>query len=262
MVYFHLGLAHISRFFNITKGIDCFQKSLDHARKAGNQAEEEKATMALGNFYHSKCDYPKSIEYYEKSLAIARETGSRANEEDYCYRLAIVYDESASNFPKAIEYYKKSLEIAMEEGYQAREGKAYYSLGILYDSLGDSQKATECYEKSLSVTGDAGDRTRDGKACSNLGNAPASKSDPAMVVLKESLRVSREAGFQTGVNRAYRDLAISYFGRGDFTKADTYKREYLKAVNQVGAHTEETAEGRPNSSHGNLNQPFCEFPKQ
>ena len=259
-VYFDLGMDHISRF-DVPKGIDCFEKSLDNARKAGNQAAEEKAVSALASFYESVCNFPKAIEHYENGLAFARETGNRAKEGDKCYKLAIVY-ESSGNFPKAIEWFKKSLDIAMEEGDQEREGKAYYSLGILYESLGDSQKASECYEKSFSVTGDAGERARDRKACSNLGNAPASESDSDMVLLKESLRFSREAGFQVGVNRANRDLAVSYFVRGDFSKADTHRREYLKAVNQVGAHTEETAEGRPNSSHGNLNQPFDEFRKQ
>lgn len=120
---------------------------------------------------------------------------------------------------------------------------------LVYDSLGDPQKARECCKKSVSITGDADDQAREGNPL-------------AIELYKASSKVASEAGFQAGVNRANKDLSMSYFARGDFSEACTYGIEYLKTVNRVSAHTEEAAEGRPYNIHGNLNQPFCEFRKQ
>ena len=227
--YYDLGMDYISRF-DVPKAIDCFEKSLDIAENAGDQATEGKAALTLGIFYQSESNFPKAIENYEKSLNIARKTGDRAREIDGYSSLASVY-ESRGEFPKAIECYGNSLDISRKEGDREREGKAYYSLGIVYDSLGDSRKASECYEKSVSITGDA-------------GNAHDSHSDfpLAIELFKASSKFASEAGDWAGVNRANKDLANSYFSRRDFSEAYTYGIEYLKTVNRVGAHTEETAE--------------------
>ena len=225
--------------------MDCFEKSLDIAGKAGDHATEEKAALTLGVFYQSQSNFPKAIECYEKSLNIARETGERSREGDIYSGLASVY-ESCGNFPKAIECYEKSLDIAKKQGDRAREGKAYYSLSIVYDSLGDSRKARECCEKSVSITRDAGDRAREGNSL-------------AIELSKASSKFASEAGYQAGVNSANKELAMLYFARGDFSEACTYGIDYLKTVNRASAHTEEAAEGLPYNIHGNLNQPFCEF---
>ena len=222
-------MDYISRF-DVPKAIDCFEKSLDIAENAGDQATEGKAALTLGIFYQSESNFPKAIENYEKSLNIARKTGDRAREIDGYSSLASVY-ESCGEFPKAIECYGNSLDISKKEGDREREGKAYYSLGIVYDSLGDSQKAGECYEKGVSITGD-------------VGSAHDSHSDfpLAIELFKASSKFASEAGDWAGVNRANKDLANSYFSRRDFSKAHKYGIEYLKTVNRVGAHTEETAE--------------------
>ncbi|XP_015749785.1 PREDICTED: tetratricopeptide repeat protein 28-like [Acropora digitifera] len=222
-------MDYISRF-DVPKAIDCFEKSLDIAENAGDQATEGKAALTLGIFYQSESNFPKAIENYEKSLNIARKTGDRAREIDGYSSLASVY-ESCGEFPKAIECYRNSLDISKKAGDREREGKAYYSLGVVYDSLGDSQKAGECYEKGVSITGD-------------VGSAHDSHSDfpLAIELFKASSKFASEAGDWAGVNRANKDLANSYFSRRDFSKAHKYGIEYLKTVNRVGAHTEETAE--------------------
>ncbi|XP_068730860.1 uncharacterized protein [Montipora capricornis] len=235
--YYDLGMDYIISRFDFPKAIDCFEKSLDIAGKAGDQATEGKAALTLGISCQSQGNYPKAIESYEKSLNIARKTGDRAREGDDYSNLASVY-ESCGSFSKAIECYEKSLEISRKAGDRKREGKAYFSLGIVYDSLGDSRKASECYEKSVSITGDA-------------GNAHDSHSDLPLAIelYKASSKVASEGGFQAGVNRANRDLANCSFARRDFSEAYTYGIEYLKTVNRVGAHTEETAERRPYNIH-------------
>ncbi|XP_068681568.1 tetratricopeptide repeat protein 28-like isoform X11 [Montipora foliosa] len=235
--YYDLGMDYIISRFDFPKAIDCFEKSLDIAGKAGDQATEGKAALTLGISCQSQGNFPKAIESYEKSLNIARKTGDRAREGDDYSNLASVY-ESCGSLSKAIECYEKSLEISRKAGDRKREGKAYFSLGIVYDSLGDSRKASECYEKSVSITGDA-------------GNAHDSHSDLPLAIelYKASSKVASEGGFQAGVNRANRDLANCSFARRDFSEAYTYGIEYLKTVNRVGAHTEETAERRPYNIH-------------
>ncbi|XP_068681576.1 serine-rich adhesin for platelets-like isoform X19 [Montipora foliosa] len=235
--YYDLGMDYIISRFDFPKAIDCFEKSLDIAGKAGDQATEGKAALTLGISCQSQGNFPKAIESYEKSLNIARKTGDRAREGDDYSNLASVY-ESCGSLSKAIECYEKSLEISRKAGDRKREGKAYFSLGIVYDSLGDSRKASECYEKSVSITGDA-------------GNAHDSHSDLPLAIelYKASSKVASEGGFQAGVNRANRDLANCSFACRDFSEAYTYGIEYLKTVNRVGAHTEETAERRPYNIH-------------
>ena len=54
------------------------------------QAREGKAYFKLGIVYKSRMDFPKAIECYEKSLNIAREAGDRATERDASLDFGVV----------------------------------------------------------------------------------------------------------------------------------------------------------------------------
>ncbi|XP_074613751.1 uncharacterized protein LOC141873603 [Acropora palmata] len=66
-----LGIVYDSRG-EFTKAIECYEKSLNIARKAGDRAREGTAYFNLGTAYCSLCDFPQAIDCYKKSLNIAR----------------------------------------------------------------------------------------------------------------------------------------------------------------------------------------------
>jgi len=63
-VSIYLGMDYISRF-DVPKAIDCFEKSLDIAENAGDQATEGKAALTLGIFYQSEGNFLfESVGFY------------------------------------------------------------------------------------------------------------------------------------------------------------------------------------------------------
>ena len=122
--------------------IECYEKSLNLYREAGNRAGDGDTYCNLGIAYKSHGDFPKAIECYEKSLNISREAGNRAKEEKALLKFEGAYT-SRRDFPKAIECYRESLNIAREAG--SRSG---VSLPL---ALGDVSKAAEYREGHLKI---------------------------------------------------------------------------------------------------------------
>ena len=137
--------------------MECFEKALNIAREAGDQATEGDIYVCLGVVYTLRSDLPKAIEWCEKSLPIVREEGSPAKEGTVYLILGILYN-SHNDLPKAIECFEKASNCAREAGDRDTEGRACLNLGIVYNSRYDLPKAIESYEKALNIARKAADR--------------------------------------------------------------------------------------------------------
>ncbi|MEQ9006667.1 MAG: tetratricopeptide repeat protein, partial [Ekhidna sp.] len=123
---------------------------------------------------------------------------------------------------------QQAVELNTRLGNEGRLGSNYHNIGNAYEIKGQLEKATDYYLKAVNIQRKLGDKRRLANALNGLGLVyeKLRDFDKAVEIFNEAL--SNYEGSESGKNRFYNNLGITYIGMGDYEKAKIQFQKILK----------------------------------
>lgn len=169
----------------------CGRKSLEDAKRIGDEASQGYALIMLGQAYHSRNEYQKSREFWKESLALFRRIGDKwgtvnalrlngvigpdvGEDLDICDAIlregidlaweiedrfsinVLLHDlgriaKLRGNYSKAIQLAQESIVVALEFGQAFGAGQSHQLIGSAYRKLRAFSKSSIHYAKALRI---------------------------------------------------------------------------------------------------------------
>jgi len=186
--------------FDLSRAIDCYQKSIHMSEKIGDHSSMSMSTYSLAECYYIRGYYIKAINYFQKCLVSSQKygqtliIGSAFSGLGHCYvRLC--------NYRKAKEYLQKAIVIFNAMGLY--DGKAYstLALGEIYQASGDYNFALRYYRKAL--------------------------------------KISKNVRLQVNIGYSLINVASVFMDMGEFSKARRYINKALNIVRRIDRKDDE-----------------------
>ena len=114
----------------------------------------------------------------------------------------------------------------------------YNNLGVVYENLGEFPEAYEYYQRGISLTRNLPDqRIVLARLLNNLGKLYGEQGRVEMgyEILNEALQLRLDINDRHELVSSYRNLAMFYYDRENFSQALTYSYEGLHLAGQVGS---------------------------
>ncbi|SNT35281.1 Tetratricopeptide repeat-containing protein [Ekhidna lutea] len=131
----------------------------------------------------------------------------------------------------------RATEINAKLGNEGRLGSNYHNIGNAYEKKGQLTLASEYFLKAVNTQRKLGDKRRLANALNGLGLVYEKLRDfeKAIAIFNEAL--SNYEGNESGKNRFYNNMGITYIGMGDYEKA---KRQFQKILKDPALIHQET----------------------
>ncbi len=188
----NLGTAYY-QLGRVREAINCYERALFLARKAGNRQSEGIWLNWLANCYANLGQTRRALEFYEQALTIARDIGDRSGEGRHLGNLANCYS-ALGQTSRAIDFYDQALAIARDIGDRSSEGRHLGNLANRYSDLGQTSRTIDFYEQALAIARDIGDRSGEGYWLHNLADIFADEGQHRRAVeyASDALAISGE----------------------------------------------------------------------
>lgn len=163
-----------------------YQRAIEARQEAesGNDLEEARKQLGLGNDYNSSMQHQDAIKSFEEALRIFQRINHRGGEANALLGLGNVYTSLANiyrnesfqqsfdadgHYSQARDYYRQVSEISREIGDRAREAAVLNNLGLIEENLGRYLDAASSYERSLQISCELGNLEEEARNRHNLG---------------------------------------------------------------------------------------------
>jgi len=216
-------------------------ESLRLAEKAGNQM---RIFFALNNiagiYFEKRATWDKALDYLLKAYPIAEKVGDKASLALVLGNIGEIYLGKGDDV-KALEYYNKCLQASSEED----AAYAYNGLGRIYLKEGNTDKAfayhTKAYELAQKLN-----ETHIVPSLQGIAATFIAKKDypSALVYYKKAETVALSQKSNPALKELYEQLANTYAGMGNYSRAFEYQRQLDKIKDTL---FNETAQKKLNS---------------
>jgi CHAT domain-containing protein len=180
---------------NYSVAFDRLQQALVIADKIGYKEQQVIASLAIGEIYNLRGQYPQSLKYSQVALHLSREIKNKFLEGVTLNNIASVYI-YLGNYSAAIEYFLQSLTLSKEVGDKLGEGIILNNIGEVYNLLGRYDKALQYFQQSLAIKKAAGKKANERKTLINIGSIyqELRQYSKAIDYYQQSLAISKEIG--------------------------------------------------------------------
>ncbi len=243
------------------KAIDCYEQSLEIARKIGGQSGKVGKGLCLGNLgktYSSLGKYHEAVDCQKKSLKIAQKFKNHHAVATALGNLGFNFY-SLGRYDKAIDYHQQQLKLVKEIIPRLTEGKvdnnlflgspeaindfkkeqinALGSLGLVFYALGEEKQAMAHYQESLDIAREIKARFEEANNLANIAAAYCNfsgKYDEAIKYFKQSLTIYHELHSLFGEACSLSGLGMVYRAKGKYKEALEFYQQALNITQEIG----------------------------
>jgi signal transduction histidine kinase len=205
---------------------ETFLRSLDYAKKMGDNATVFNTLLNIGIMYDNNSNYDKCLYYYYEALKYSDKVdiSSVALLQSY---IAEVYL-TLKNNQKAEEYLKYAVENSKLSNDTNSLIWAYSSLGKIELEKNNFTAAEKYFLESLSLAKKTEFKLEIIHSLTDLGKFYNATNNflQAEQSLKEALKLAEEINSLSDKNVIYGELASLYYNKQDFKKAFEYHQKY------------------------------------
>ncbi len=203
-----------------------FERALELARKAGDDAGATAALIGLGDTYHPQGENDKALEIYQQALAAAPQSADARARVAYVSGIrAAMRDDLAA----ADEQFVISLAAAREAGDRRLEAKLLLARGNMALRRGDIPAAGDLFSAAVSLGTEMGIQSVVMLSARGLGDVEAARGHNAEALehFETSLSLAREARSSRIVEGVLNSIGTVYLEWADYGKALQYFQEAL-----------------------------------
>jgi len=243
------------------KAIDCYEQSLEIARKIGGQSGKVGKGRCLGNLgktYSSLGKYYEAVDCQKQSLEIAQKFKNHHAIATALGNLGFNFY-SLGRYDKAIDYHQQQLKLVKEIIPRLTEGKvdnnlflgsreainefkkeqinALGSLGLVLYAIGEEKQAMAHYQESLDIAREIKARFEEANNLANIAAAYCNfsgKYDEAIKYFKQSLTIYHELHSLFGEACSLSGLGMVYRAKGKYQQAMKYYQQALNITQEIG----------------------------
>ncbi len=218
---------------------DTAQEWLDRAHQwLGSQESPELArTLLLGaGVAYRQGDLNQALTQCETALDVASRIDALP-EQAHGYRLLGTIHTGSGALQVAVEDYQTSLALCVQLGDLRQQSMAGNSLAAVYYYLGQWDKAEQTYLQSLEIAEKIGFVNQQATVANNLGELYLlqGRFADAETQFQTCLRTWQRTGFLLGVALSYRNLAQIAANRQQWSLAQNFLEESLRALGELNS---------------------------
>jgi serine phosphatase RsbU (regulator of sigma subunit) len=182
---------------------------------------------SLANVYFITGDYAKSLSYNEDAILLYQKSGNDFGLLKVYTSLGLIAEKLDTN-ELALWCYRNALKISLRLESVNDEANIYFSFAGLFEKKGSSDSAKLFYENALKLFKETWNRENEALSLIALGRLKNSENNfsRALVNLQEALKIAGEINSPNALTEAYRELAKTYTGLKDYSKAFSSLNHY------------------------------------
>lgn len=220
----------------LDKAADYALISLNLGIELNDKKAQAMAYSDLSNLFWKQSKYEKGLEFGLKSLDLFEEWGLK--DLDYDFSLYVVGNNflELEEFEKALNYFERAEKIGDHYGFYNNLSDIYISLTDLYAYLKEYEKAEKTGQNALKYAQLLDNNFMIMRSWLSLGKLQNLENNynTAITSLNNSIEVAtKEFGDEYYLNQAYGELALAYYGLGDYRNAFTALKKHEELKNLI-----------------------------
>ncbi|MDO9186405.1 MAG: tetratricopeptide repeat protein [Bacteroidia bacterium] len=219
-----------------------YQKAMECAQQAQNQAEKIKYKKGLahsftniGNIYRKQGNYDKSLICHLNSLGILEEIGDKKEIAISYNSIGLIYFR-LGDYEKAMEIYRKCLKYHEEIADKSGIATCYNNIGNIYLFQEDYEKALTNFFTSLKISTEIFDKKGMAVSYNSIGNTYQEKGnyDLSLDNQLKSLKINEEIGNKQGIANCSGNIASTYEKLKKLKESYLYLNKSLNIYQEIG----------------------------
>lgn len=246
------------------KGVDTlFKQAVEMRRQLGAKSTDYSRSLGnLASIYYNQGKYTEALPLFEEAIQISQQN-QRNNTLEYAHWLSVTGNlyQLNRNFAKAEKYYNEALELRknLTADNSLETASSLADLGDLYEEMQQYDKAEPLLQNALNLykaNPTAIQSQEYGQVTTTLAKIYFGKGEysKAETLFNEVLAIRQKSGDKSSYANILNNLADTYASNKDFAKAEPKYLEALKITKELDAKGKEYAKTLNNLAELYINQ--------
>lgn len=211
------------------------QHALELARTTGNEYQQVKTLLKLGDIELDENKIPEAQRYMQDAVDLAQAKGIDNLTKRGLVDLGNTFLVDGK-YPEAEKYYKQSLALAQQQKDSRNSARALLSLGSLAERRHNGNDTLAYVEQALPYYQQGGYRKETSQALALLARARVQKGDydAALQAYEQQLKLAQQLGDQSQAGRAHEDIGLLFIKQGKYPEALGHFEDSYKIAKSLG----------------------------
>jgi tetratricopeptide (TPR) repeat protein len=232
----HYELGHtFSALSDAGAALEHLGRSLELARRSGDQRIEVGSLGMLGNAEMSLGRIDQAINYFSEALHLAERSGDQRCISSALGSLGIAYTRRGE-LDRALDFLKRDFEVSFQSGDLRGLGHILHNAGIILMRLGQFDKALPCIEQAIGIARSCNDPISISKGLHSLGSIYNSRGEAirAISCYEESLEIARRLGDREQECRVFHNLGRLHVRLGQADRGIEMLERAVRIAREIG----------------------------
>jgi serine phosphatase RsbU (regulator of sigma subunit) len=219
---------------DVENSLDCFIKSYDCAKQAGDKVTMAKRASKIANYLLDMGKFKEAISYYYTAIKINEEMNNLVGA-SYAYYGVGEALRTQRNYKKALEVYYRAYKLAQKTGDEAALSAGYNNLGMIHNQMKNIDSALYYYDKSVEFNTRKGKELEVASTLDRIATIHMEKKEnaEAVKVLERSLAIKLKHDDMQELAITYINLAEAYYGLEKDRESEKYVTKALEIAQEM-----------------------------
>jgi len=218
---------------NFDIALKYFYRALQNAQKEKDTTNLIYVYLNMGTLYQRMEKYDEALDSYLKSLEISK-AANNLEGMAYAYSIGIIYV-NRGDYTKALKYYTEAISPCKKLNKLDDLSNIYSNMSNVYMLTNKFDEAAKVLRKSIALSSNAGYQRQLGVAYANMGKTMelSGQDDSSIYYLKKSLFIFQELGTRNLVSTVYKMISDAFETNKDFENALIYKKKQIELADSI-----------------------------